>query len=62
MAKSDLKVRESSGRVDGVHDVKMDSWESAYPPFLIATNVVMNTLVDGFVGSFTGAIGFRMVC
>jgi hypothetical protein len=62
MAETDLEIWESSGGIDRAHDVKADSWECAYPPFLIVTNVIMNTLVDGFVGSFTGAISFGVVC
>ena len=62
MTKTNLEIWESSWGIDRIHDVEADSWECVYPAFLIMMNVIANTLVDCFVGSLTGAVGFRMVC
>jgi hypothetical protein len=53
-AKADLKIGKSCGGVNGVHDVKTDSWQCLDPSLLVVTDMIPNTLVDS-------AISFRVI-
>ena len=60
-SKSDLEVRESGGRVDGLDYVKSDAGKGTDPAFPVPANVITNELVHGFVRSFACTVGLRVV-